>query len=96
MRMIQLARKPSTTSNLTKTVLQYGTGVLNIDATRIGNDVRVNPPAGNQKGIGPYKMGVYGMPQDAEANTARGRWPANVILEGCLPCLELFFKQIKG
>lgn len=62
-------------------VLEHGTGGLNIDACRIGDEVRFNPPAANKAGGASFNMSVVGMPQDAEGREAVGRWPAHVVLD---------------
>lgn len=80
MRIITVARKPLTGS-VANNVLEHGTGAIHIGATRIGTETRVNPPASNKSGGVAYHMAVRGMPADAEATVASGRWPANMILE---------------
>lgn len=76
-----LARKPldGTYSN---NVLKHGVGGLNIDGCRVGDEVRINQPAGNKQGGNSYNMSVTGMPQDAKPTEAIGRFPANVIHDG--------------
>ena len=75
---IILARKPFK-GTVAKNVLGHGTGAINVDATRIGTEVRYNPPAANVAGGNALMMGVYGMPQDVDGRWSAGRWPANVI-----------------
>lgn len=77
---IVVARKPLS-STVAANVLAHGTGAINIDACRIGDEVRVNQPAGNKPGGASLEMSASGMPQDAEARTAVGRFPANVVLD---------------
>jgi DNA modification methylase len=76
---IVVARKPLI-GTVAANVLQYGIGGLNIDGCRVGAEARVNEPAGNKPGGASYMMSVTGMPQDAEARTAEGRWPPNILL----------------
>jgi len=81
--IVTIVRKPydhSTTQN-TKT---YGCGGINIDGTRIGDDLRFNQPSGtdnkcyNTTWVGTQTVGTY----------CSGRWPANVVLsESSLPHL---------
>lgn len=78
---ICLARKPLD-GTVAENVLKWGTGAINIDGCRIGDEVRVNAPAGNKSGGNSLMMSKTGMPQDAESRTATGRWPANVITDG--------------
>jgi len=86
---ICVARKP-TVGTVAANVLQFGTGGLNIDGCRVGDDVRYNPPAGNVAGGNSLNMSAVGMPQDAEGRTAIGRWPANLIHDGSDEVLAAF------
>lgn len=61
---------------------EHGTGALNIDGCRVGDEVRFNAAAGNKSGDNSLNMSVVGMPQDVEGRTAIGRWPANLIHDG--------------
>src|SRR5690606_1059180 len=58
---IVVARKPLA-GTVAANVLQHGTGALNIDACRVGDDVRVNPAAGNKPGGASLNMSAVGMP----------------------------------
>lgn len=74
---ICLARKPLSEKTIADNVIKHGTGGLNIDGCRVGDEVRFNAPAGNS-----LNMSAVGMPEDAEGRTAEGRWPANIIHDG--------------
>lgn len=76
-----LARKPLD-GTYANNVLKHGVGGLNIDGCRVGDEVRINQPAGNKQGGNSYNMSVAGMPSDAEPTEAIGRFPANVIHDG--------------
>lgn len=78
---ICLARKPLE-GTVAQNVLKWGTGAINIDGCRVGDEVRYNAPAGNKAGGNSFNMSVVGMPKDAEGRTATGRFPANVIHDG--------------
>jgi DNA modification methylase len=79
---VVVGRKPfAKGSTVAANVLEWGVGGLNIDGTRIGTESRVNSPAGNKAGGNSYNMSVTGMPQDAQAKVAEGRWPSNVMLD---------------
>ena len=81
-----LCRKPIEAPNVASQVLRTGTGGININGCRVGAEARVNAPAGNKAGGASYNMGVLGMPEDAEASVAVGRWPSNLVLShgpGC-------------
>ena len=80
---IILARKPLD-GTVASNVLAHGVGGLNIDACRVGNESRINLPAGNKANSG----GVYKF-SNAEVDAfngakpaeAVGRFPANVLLD---------------
>lgn len=86
---IIVARKPLV-GTVAANVLQFGTGALNIDGCRVGDEVRFNPPAGNVAGGNSLNMSAVGMPRDAEGRTALGRWPANLIHDGSDEVLACF------
>jgi site-specific DNA-methyltransferase (adenine-specific) len=77
---IVLARKPLIGS-LVENIRAWGVGGLYIDGTKIGNEKRVNPRAGNKKGGNSLNMALFGMPKDAPARETEGRWPKNTIFE---------------
>ena len=68
---ITLARKPAPRATL-----------LNIDACRVGDEIRYNPPASNKAGGNSLNMSVKGMPQGAVGRMAEGRYPSNLIHDG--------------
>ena len=74
-----LARRPLS-GTVAATVLEYGTGALNIDASRVGSDERVNQPA-RTLGNG-VNMSGGAAQSNREATVAAGRWPPNVVLDG--------------
>lgn len=77
---IILARKPLR-GTVAENVQQYGTGALNIDGCRIAGVVeptRFDPAKHTHEG---WRMAATGAETAARAETAGGRWPANVILD---------------
>ena len=72
---IILARKPLD-GTVASNVLAHGVGGLNIDACRVGNQVRHNPPVGDLTSIGSSRATPKG-----EGTTVSGRFPANVLLD---------------
>lgn len=86
---ITVARKPFA-GTVAENVLEHGTGALNIDGSRVGEEVRYNAPAGNAAGGNSLNMSAVGMPQDAEGRTVTGRWPANLIHDGSDEVLAAF------
>ncbi len=75
---IILARKPLD-GTVADNVERFGTGAINIDRCRVGDEERINQPAANKPGGNALMMSVEGMPQNAEARLAVGRFPANCV-----------------
>lgn len=73
-----LAMKP-TEGTFADNAKNHGLAGLNIDRCKIGNDVRYNPPAQNDKSPG-FGM-LNGLHSDATGTVTTGRWPANLILD---------------
>jgi DNA modification methylase len=73
---IVVARRPLI-GTVAANVLQHGTGALNIDGTRIGTDIMVNPPGSTNPRLA---MGD-GWRKNVGPTTSVGRWPANVIFD---------------
>ena len=83
---IVMARKPLEGSNIDN-VLKYGTGAINIDECRVGNEERTH------KGMS--SLGVMHdddwKPKDIEV-TSQGRYPANVMHDGSNVVKDIFPK----
>lgn len=77
---IVMARKPLI-GTVIANVQEYGTGALNIDACRIGDDggCKVTGDAGTRPSVSAYGDGLNG--KFGEPVPGLGRWPANVILD---------------
>lgn len=75
---IILMRKPLI-GTVAENVEQFGTGAINIDGCRVGNEERINQPAANKPGGNALMMSVKGMPQNAKARLAVGRFPTNCV-----------------
>ena len=88
---IVLARK-SFTGTVANNVLTYGTGGINIEGTRVGSELMVNPPDSTN----PRNSMGDGWRKDAESTTSIGRWPANLIHDGSDEVVELFPDTKKG
>lgn len=86
---ITVARKPLV-GTVEQNWREYGTGALNIDACRVGDEIRHNAPAGNKAGGSALNMSAVGMPADAKGRDATGRWPANLIHDGSDEVLAAF------
>lgn len=86
---IVLARKPIA-STVAANVLQYGTGAINIDATRIGEGESRPMLSG---GMARKSAPVYGSFANTEITafeTTKGRWPANLCHDGSPEVLAEF------
>jgi DNA modification methylase len=82
---IVVARKPLT-GTVASNVLEWGTGALNIDGSRVGTaDWGSRPPSSPNQIYG--KLDLTDEPSIANA---LGRWPANVIHDGSEEVLEGF------
>ena len=84
---VVVARKPLI-GTVAANVLTYGTGGLNIDASRVGSEGGTRKEPSTEKStttsVGGYLNQKAGTPIDA------GRWPANVIHDGSDEVVELF------
>ena len=83
---IVMARKPLIGTVATNVII-HGTGALNIDGSRVGNEVRVNPPTSATAER--VAMGEYWR-SDQPNSVVSGRWPANFIHDGSDEVVELF------
>jgi len=78
-----LARKPIQEKTVVDNVLKYGTGGINIDATRISTDeIITNHSRGNESAVSKGKYGDS-KAQDTHQTSGQkqGRFPANVIFD---------------
>jgi hypothetical protein len=71
---ITVARKPLI-GTVADNVLAHGTGGLNIDGCRVGNEI-IKTQGGDKF------PGVYGTYATCQESTHQGRWPANLIHDG--------------
>lgn len=102
---IVLARKPLSESTVAANVLKWGTGALNIDASRIGyaskeefEKLAENRKAGRTIRAGAVAEG-YGMKPEGLAATKQspfGRWPANLLLSHDERCVLRGTKKVKS
>lgn len=82
---IVMARKPLT-GTVAANVLEHGTGALNIDACRIDMGADYDPNAvqrqsSSSAGMGGLGESGYKANHEQAKFNAKGRWPANVILD---------------
>lgn len=77
---ICLARKPLSEKTVALNVERWGTGAINIDASRIGANPGYSYPngaGGNSFSVGAPKDGTRTNP----VQSTQGRWPANLLLD---------------
>ena len=84
-----LVRKPLEASTVAKNVLQYGTGALNIDASRIATDEKLSIGSNNHEGntVWSWKMKDI---KEVQQQSPLGRWPSHLIHDGSDEVLEHF------
>jgi site-specific DNA-methyltransferase (adenine-specific) len=95
---ITLARKPLR-GTVAANVLAFGTGALNIDATRIGHASDADLAESLAKNPGRDDLvtsDVYGAGRGQQSVNTAGRWPANVILGHSPDCKRVGTKRVKG
>lgn len=80
-----LVRKPFA-GTVAQTVLEYGTGALNIDATRVEAGSRPLRLSDRTNGNDVYGDGLHG--SYAAGETTQGRWPTNLVLTHSALCVE--------
>ena len=79
---IVMARKPFK-ATVAENMAQYGTGALNIDACRIGNEERSYSPRGTSSNAKMIRAPEHRKGIAGDEVTVNGRWPANLIHDGC-------------
>jgi len=77
---IALCRKPIAEKNIAANVLKNGTGAINIEASKIGDEVRINGISDLSQVSG-NKWGSHKKTPTIGHSEAVGRWPSNVILD---------------
>lgn len=84
-----LARKPFK-GTVANNVLEHGTGALNVDGCRVGENAGwsyPNGPGGSQPGH--MQRGQRHGLAETPMESTKGRWPANLILSHSLDCQEV-------
>jgi site-specific DNA-methyltransferase (adenine-specific) len=78
---ICLARKPLSEKTIAANVLKWGTGGINIDACRIGSEVRTTPVGSNDSRDDKTLFGLNSTIHHKREETTEGRFPSNIILD---------------
>ena len=89
---IVMARKPLN-GTVAANVLEHGTGAINVDGCRVGS-TRPGTHAGGHRSLhrmeGRKKPTQQDNRVDRDMDTSKGRWPANVVLDGSPEVLDGF------
>lgn len=78
---ITMARKPLS-GTVAETVLQHGTGAINVDGCRVGTEIRLNQSAGNKNLEHRTTVTPISSHNETDGRECIGRWPANIIHDG--------------
>ncbi len=78
---ITMARKPLS-GTVAETVLVHGTGAINVDGCRVGNESRWNPSAGHKDLENKRTVTLISSHKEFDGRECIGRWPANLIHDG--------------
>ena len=87
---IVLARKPLAEKTVAKNVLKWGTGGINIDDSRVGNEERTVPIHSDDKKDDTTIFGLHPTIQHERVATTEGRFPANFIHDGSDEVVDMF------
>lgn len=83
---VELPQTVAVGTTVAANVLEWGTGALNIDASRVGSDGGCSDggPSGDSKSVTAYGNGLNG----SRSNPVQGlgRWPANTIFTHAADC----------
>ena len=78
---IVMARKPLSEKTIVKNVLEHGTGGINIDGCRVGNESRTVPIHSDDVKDDNTLFGLHPTIQHERVATTEGRFPANIIFD---------------
>ena len=92
-----LCRKPLAEKNIALNVLRHGTGALNIQACRVGNQLRENPQAGFIRNGRTDEEVWHGSDKTKSNETIQvtGRFPAHLVLSHHPGCRRVGIKKVK-
>lgn len=94
---IVLARKPLENGlSIAENVLKWGTGAININGCRVGNEVRTMPIFSNDTKKDQTTFNLNTNIQHHREETSQGRFPANLIMSHHPDCCFNGMKKIKG
>lgn len=91
-----LVRKPLSEDSVVENVLKYGTGGINIDASRIGHNEPVKETHRQPRDTTKLKYGFDSTKDNMASAAPEGRFPANVILQCICDTLIVNGKPLKS
>jgi len=92
---IVLARKPLEKGlSIAENVLKWGTGAINIDASRVGNEKRTMPIFSEDKKNDEITFNLNSNIQHHREETTQGRFPANFIMSHHPDCECIGIKKV--
>lgn len=95
---VVVARKPLS-GTVSQTVLEHGTGALNVDGCRVGHASDADLAESQAKNPGRDDLvssDVYGNGRPQQSVNAAGRWPANVCLSHSPGCVQVGTRKVKS
>ena len=102
MKVVHVLRKPCSEPTVAANVIRYGTGALNIDATRIGyegGEVDFDRVQRQQNSEGAV-TGAFGaaslIGKAIPTYKPGGRWPANLVLQHLDGCVQDGTRTVRG
>lgn len=87
--IICLARKPLSEKSIIANIQRWGTGALNIDVCRVESE-RLTGWQGAAAGGHTWNDTNSGLTKNGIARPVKGRWPANVLLDGSHEVIAMF------
>jgi site-specific DNA-methyltransferase (adenine-specific) len=91
---LMLARKPIA-QPIYRNVLEHGTGAINIDGCRVGENPEWSYPQG-RGGTGCFESSGLSQNLSAPIQSTKGRHPANVILSHAPGCTKAGIRKVKS
>ena len=102
MRSVHVLRKPCSELNVASNTMRWGTGAMNIDATRVAygdGTVNFDRVQRQQKSEGAIK-GAFGaaalIGKEIQTYKPGGRWPANMVIQHLPTCKQTGTREEPG
>lgn len=89
--VVTVARRPLSQSTIGQNALAYGTGAVHVDGTRVSAS---DPFGGGWAGTSGFAEGYAGG-DGWVAGSSLGRWPANLVLEHKVGCVQVGERSVR-